>query len=172
VGMDVVKTAIETLRGSVEVSSHPGQGTTITLKLPLTLAIIDGLLVKTGEATYVMPLSAIEECVEFSTQDRAATHGRNILNIRGQIVPFVEMRKQFKIDGDRPSIEQIVINAVDGHRVGIVVDRVIGEHQIVIKTMSRLYRDVEAISGASILGDGSVALILDVSKLIQNLDAL
>ncbi len=172
VGMDVVKTAIEALRGSVEVASHRGEGTTITLKLPLTLAIIDGLLVKAGQTTFVMPLSAIEECVEFSGQQRAATHGRHIINIRGQIVPFVEMRQRFQIEGERPAIEQIVINAVDGHRVGIVVDRVIGEHQIVIKTMSRLYRQVQEISGASILGDGSVALILDVAKLMENHDAL
>ncbi|RJQ58310.1 MAG: chemotaxis protein CheA [Desulfobacteraceae bacterium] len=167
VGMDVVKRSIEALRGTVEVESAPEEGTTITLKLPLTLAIIDGLLVEIEGDNYVLPLSSVEECVELTRQDAAKTHGRNILNIRGEIVPYVPLRERFAIPGAPPDIEQVVINQVNGQRVGIVVDRVIGEHQIVIKTMSRLYRGVKEVSGATILGDGTVALILELSRLLE-----
>ena len=171
VGMDVVKRGIESLRGTISVDSTKGQGTAITLKLPLTLAIIDGLLVELNEDKFVLPLSAIEECVELSREDAARTHGRNILNIRGAIVPYVQLRERFNITGQPPDMEQVIINEVNGQRVGIVVDRVIGEHQIVIKTMSTLYQDVEEVSGATILGDGSVALILDVAKLLEEEEA-
>lgn len=170
VGMDVVKRSIENLRGAMDVQSRVGRGTTITLKLPLTLAIIDGLLVEIAKDKFVLPLSAIEECVELTREDVARTNGRNILNIRGQIVPFVPLRERFAIEGVPPAIEQVVINEVDGQRVGIVVDRVIGEHQIVIKTMNALYKNVEEISGATILGDGTVALILDMQKLLKEMD--
>jgi two-component system chemotaxis sensor kinase CheA len=170
VGMDVVKRSLESLRGAIELSSQPGQGTTITLKLPLTLAIIDGLLVEIDSDKFVLPLSSIEECVELSREDLKKTHGRNILNIRGQIVPFVPLRERFAMAGDAPVFEQVVINEVGGQRVGIVVDRVIGEHQIVIKTMNALYKNVPEISGATILGDGTVALILDVQKLLSGIE--
>ncbi len=167
VGMDVVKSGIENLRGSVDIECDKGKGTTISLKLPLTLAIIDGLLIEVAKAKYVLPLSTIEQCVELTRQDAANAHGRNVLNIRGQIVPYIPLRERFNIPGNPPDIEQVVVNEMDGQRVGIVVDRVIGEQQIVIKTMSRLYRNIEAISGATILGDGTVALIIDVPKLIE-----
>ncbi len=166
VGMDVVKSSIERLRGSVEISSVRGKGTTIILKLPLTLAIIEGLLVDIDKSKYVLPLYAIEQCVELSRQDVDRTNGRNVLNIRGRVVPYIPLRERFKILGAPPDIEQVVINEVDGQRIGIVVDRVIGERQIVIKTMSRLYQNIQEISGATILGDGTVALIIDVPKLI------
>jgi len=167
VGMDVVKRGIDELRGSIEIESAGGKGTTITLKLPLTLAIIGGLLVESEKAKYVLPLSAIEQCVELSREDAARAHGRNVLNIRGKLVPYIPLRERFNIPGNPPDIEQVIVNEVDGQRIGIVVDRVIGEHQIVIKTMSRLYRNIENISGATILGDGTVALIIDVPKLIS-----
>jgi two-component system chemotaxis sensor kinase CheA len=170
VGMDVVKRSLESLRGAIDINSRPGEGTKITLKLPLTLAIIDGLLVALGGEKYVLPLVAIEACVELSREDVARTHGRNMLDIRGQIVPFVPLRQRFGVTGPPPDIEQVVINLVDGRRVGLVVDRVIGEHQIVIKTMNALYKDIQEISGATILGDGTVALILDVQKLLQQMD--
>jgi two-component system chemotaxis sensor kinase CheA len=168
VGMDVVKRSIEALRGAIVLNTRPGAGTTITLKLPLTLAIIDGLLVQIANDKFVLPLSAIEECVELTRTTLANTHSRNILNIRGQIVPFIPLRERFAIGGEAPPVEQVVINAVDGQRVGIVVDRVIAEHQIVIKTMNSLYKDVQEVSGATILGDGTVALILDVQKLLSD----
>lgn len=168
--MDVVKRSLEALRGSIDITSRKGRGTTITLKLPLTLAIIDGLLVELGDEKFVLPLAAIESCVELTRKHVADAHGRNILNIRGQIVPYIPLRERFGIEGAPPAIEQVVINQLDGQQVGIVVDRVIGEHQIVIKTMNTLYKDVQEISGATILGDGSVALILDVQKLLHELD--
>jgi two-component system chemotaxis sensor kinase CheA len=171
VGMDVVKGGIEALRGSIDIDSTPGQGTVLSLKLPLTLAIIDGLLVETNGDKYVLPLSIIEECVELTREDVQRTHGRPILNIRGNIVPYVSLRERFQIRAKRPPIEQVVINETNGQRIGIVVDRVIGEHQIVIKTMSKIYGDVDEISGATILGDGTIALILDITRLIGKDDA-
>ncbi|MCJ8500362.1 chemotaxis protein CheA [Desulfatitalea alkaliphila] len=170
VGMDVVKRSLEALRGGIEINSEKDRGTTITLKLPLTLAIIDGLLVQIGAEKFVLPLASVEACVELTRQDVADAHGRNILNIRDRLVPYIPLRERFAVAGAPPAIEQVVINQVDDHQVGIVVDRVIGEHQIVIKTMNTLYKDVQEISGATILGDGTVALILDVQQLIHGLD--
>ncbi|MFA6149413.1 MAG: chemotaxis protein CheA [bacterium] len=167
VGMDVVKRAIEALRGTIEFDSRRGAGTTITVRLPLTLAIIDGLLVNIGEGYFVIPLSAVEECVELTREDAARFHGRDIANVRGRLIPYIRLREQFVVSGDPPSIEQIVITEVDGDRVGLVVDRVIGELQTVIKSLGRVYRDVSGISGSTILGDGTVALILDVPNLVK-----
>ena len=167
VGMDVVKRTIDNLRGSIGITSQKGTGTTITLKLPLTLAIIEGLLVQIGKEYFVLPLSAVEECVELTREDIANAHGRHLANVRGQIVPYIRLREQFMIIGRQPDIEQIVIVGVEGHRVGFVVDNVVGEHQTVIKTLGRVYKDIEGISGATILGDGTVALILDIQKLVQ-----
>jgi len=158
------------LRGAIDITSEKGKGSTITLKLPLTLAIIDGLLVKIGAELYVMPLSLVKECVELTEEDIERSHGRNIANVRGEIVPYINLREQFFINGNKPDIEQIVITEVNDHRVGFVVDDVIGEHQTVIKSLGRFYRDVEGLSGATILGDGTVALILDVPKLVQNVE--
>ncbi|MFZ0942771.1 MAG: chemotaxis protein CheA [Syntrophobacteraceae bacterium] len=170
VGMDVVKRSIEALRGSIDVSSQKGMGTTITLKLPLTLAIIDGLLVKVGDGHYVLPLSVVEECVELTREDVAKAHGRHIIHVRGGIVPYIRLRDRFAVNGDAPEVEQVVITESPGGNVGFVVDSVIGEHQTVIKNMGRIYRNVDVISGATILGDGTVALIMDVPKLVQGVE--
>ena len=171
VGMDVVKRSIDALRGSIEVSSQKGIGTTMTLKLPLTLAIIDGLLVEVGNGRYVLPLSIVEECVELTPEDVAGAHGRHITHVRGEIVPYILLRESFAIDGNAPEVQQIVITESPGGKVGFVVDKVIGEHQTVIKNMGRVYRNVDVISGATILGDGTVALIMDVPKLVQGVEA-
>lgn len=171
VGMDVVKRSIDALRGSIDVSSQKAMGTTITLKLPLTLAIIDGLLVKVGDGHYVLPLSIVEECMELTREDVARAHGRNITHVRGGIVPYIRLRERFAITGNAPEVEQIVITESPGGNVGFVVDSVVGEHQTVIKNMGRIYRDVDVISGATILGDGTVALIMDVPKLVQDVEA-
>jgi two-component system chemotaxis sensor kinase CheA len=170
VGMDVVKRSIDALRGSIEVSSHKGVGTTITLKLPLTLAIIDGLLVKVGDGHFVLPLSIVEECAELTRQDVARAHGRHMTYVRGEIVPYIRLRERFRIKGDGPEVEQIVITESKSGKVGFVVDKVVGEHQTVIKNMGRMYRQVDVISGATILGDGSVALILDAAKLVEGVE--
>ncbi|QJB57884.1 chemotaxis protein CheA [Pseudodesulfovibrio sp. zrk46] len=172
VGMDVVKRAIDSLRGTIDIDSIPGKGTTITIRLPLTLAIIDGLQVRVEDEYYVIPLSLVEECVELSRAEVEDNEtGQRILHLRGEIVPYIHIRDWFGIEGDNPPIEQIVITGVEGSRVGIVVDTVIGEHQTVIKSLSRVYKDVEGISGATIKGDGSIALILDVPSLVRRVVA-
>ena len=167
VGMDVVKRAIEALRGSIDIDSELGRGTTIRVRIPLTLAIIDSLLVAIGEDCYVIPLSIVEECIELTRADVAASHGRNLVRVRDRLVPYVHLREEFAIAGPPPEIEQVVVTAVNGNQVGFVVDHVIGEHQTVIKSLGRMYRDVQGLSGATILGDGKVALILDIPQLIQ-----
>ncbi len=167
VGMDVVKKSIDAIRGVLEISSEKGVGTTITLKLPLTLAIIDGFLTKIGADSYIFPLPLVEECVEL-TRDNAFSKGnRNLINVRGHIVPYIRLREQFAINGEAPLIEQIVITNVGGRRVGLVVDAIVGQHQTVLKSLGAFYRDVEGISGATLLGDGTVALILDIPKLVS-----
>jgi two-component system chemotaxis sensor kinase CheA len=172
VGMDVVKKSIDALQGSIEIVSKKGVGTTITLKLPLTMAIIDGLLVQIEDVLYIMPLAAIEECVELTREDVARAHGKHMASIRGEIVPYIRLREMFAHEGTSPDIEQIVTARIDGNRVGFVVDQVVGQHQTVIKSMSRMYRNIEHISGATILGDGNVALILDLGKLAQQAEVL
>ena len=167
VGMDVVRTNIDALRGSVDVKSVEGVGTTVTLKIPLTLAIIEGLLTRVGDERYVLPLAAVEECVELEEEEAGASRGRNLANIRGELVPYVHLRRHFNIHGKRAEIEQIVVTHVDGQRVGFVVDEVIGQHQTVIKNLGSMYRNVKEISGATILGDGTLALIIDVACLVQ-----
>ncbi|WP_319466588.1 chemotaxis protein CheA [uncultured Pseudodesulfovibrio sp.] len=171
VGMDVVKRAIDSLRGTIDIDSFPGKGTTITIRLPLTLAIIDGLQVQVADGFYVIPLSLVEECVELANDDVDDESGQRILHLRGEIVPYIHLRDWFGIEGDSPPIEQIVITGVEGSRIGIVVDTVIGEHQTVIKSLSRVYKDVEGLSGATIKGDGSIALILDVPSLVRRVVA-
>lgn len=172
VGMDVVKRGIEGLHGAITIDSQQGVGTTITLKIPLTLAIIDSLLVKIADNHFVLPLATVEECVELSQDDVCAAHGRNLAKVRGNLTPYISLREQFAIHGTRPEIEQIVIISVRGLRIGFVVDCVVGEHQTVIKPLGRLYQDVKGISGATILGDGSVALILDPGVLAQAAERL
>ncbi|HVN97189.1 MAG TPA: chemotaxis protein CheA [Syntrophorhabdaceae bacterium] len=168
VGMDVVKSAIDVLRGTIDIASEEGRGTTVLIRLPLTLAIIEGLIVTLGGRYYILPLSIVEECVELTEQDARKSHGRNLAHIRGDLVPYVRLRKEFDIPGEAPPIEQIVITGCNGEKVGLVVDKVIGEHQTVIKNLGRCYRDVDAVSGATILGDGTVALIVDTAKVIKN----
>jgi len=167
VGMDVVKRAIDELCGGIDIFSRPGEGTTFTLKLPLTLAIIDGLLVKISGDFFLFPLSAVEECIELHKTDAEKAHGSNLVTVRGEILPYIRLREQFTIAGKPPKIEQVVLTEADGQRVGFVVDEVVGEHQAVIKALGRMYRDVRGLSGATVLGDGSVALILDLPQLVQ-----
>ncbi len=167
VGMDVVKRAIDELRGSIDVESENGKGTTITVKLPLTLAIIDGLQIVIGNEYYVIPLSTVEECVELIRENENDTRER-ILNLRGEIVPYISLRSWFEVPGERPEIEQVVVVRVQDGRVGLVVDNVIGEHQTVIKSLGKVYKDVEGISGATIKGDGTMALILDIQNLVRH----
>jgi two-component system chemotaxis sensor kinase CheA len=167
VGMDVVKRSVEALRGTIEIASKPGAGTTVTLKLPLTLAIIDGLLVRIGEAYFVLPLASTLECIELTRQDIERANGKHVANVRGEIIPYIRLREYFDIRTERPEIEQIMVAETEGGRYGFVVDQVLGDHQTVIKNLGRLYRHVNIVSGATILGNGSVALILDPQRLVQ-----
>ncbi|MBP2307707.1 chemotaxis protein CheA [Azospirillum melinis] len=166
IGMDVVKRTIDGLRGTIEVSSLPGGGTEITLGLPLTLAIIDGLLVRVGQGRYVIPLFAVEECVELPADVERRHANRNFLNIRGALVPFLRLRDSFAVRHPPDPYQKVVIISSGDKRVGLVVDQVLGDHQTVIKSMSKLHADVANFSGATILGDGSVALILDIAQIV------
>jgi len=166
VGMDVVRRAVETLRGSIDIASTAGEGTRVMLHLPLTLAIIDGLLVRVGNGRYVIPLSAIEECVALSVAADTRSQGHRFLNIRDRIVPFLRLRELFDTGTPPDPFQKVVIVASGDQRIGLVVDQLIGDHQTVIKSLSRLHADVAAFSGATILGDGAVALILEVAHLV------
>jgi two-component system chemotaxis sensor kinase CheA len=166
VGMDVVKRTIEGLRGALEMTSVDGKGSVVTLRIPLTLAIIDGLLVRVAADRYVIPLAAVEECVELSPEQDLRSSGRQLINLRGQLTPFIRLRELFAT-GVAPDPHQKVVIVSTGHeRVGLVVDQILGDHQTVIKSLSTLHADVETFSGATILGDGGVALILDVPHMI------
>ncbi|MBY5362089.1 chemotaxis protein CheA [Rhizobium leguminosarum] len=166
VGMDVVKKTVEALRGAIDIASVPGQGSEVSLRIPLTLAIIDGLLVRVGSGRYVIPLSAVEECLELSLEEDLRSRGRSFISLRDSLVPFLRLRDLFRT-GTKPDVHQkVVVISTGTERVGLVVDQIIGDHQTVIKSMSKLHNNVATFSGATILGDGSVALILDVGHLV------
>ncbi|MBB4396246.1 chemotaxis protein CheA [Bradyrhizobium sp. ERR14] len=165
VGMDVVKRTIENMRGSIDLSTRPGQGTTVTLRLPLTLAIIEGLLIRVGEGRYIIPLSAVEECIELTAEDERS-RGRNFLNVRGNLVPFLRLREIMTASGTPDRHQKTIIISTGETHVGLVADQIIGNHQTVIKSLSKLHSDVTMFSGATILGDGTAALILDVAQLV------
>jgi two-component system chemotaxis sensor kinase CheA len=166
VGMDVVKRSVEALRGQISLTSELGKGTTIRLQLPLTLAIIDGLLVAVSDARFVLPMSLVEECVELTELDIERSHNNRLANVRGELVPYIRLRDLFGSAGKRPPIEQIAITTVEGKRYGFVVDGVVGQHQTVIKSLGRMYQGTRGLSGATILGDGTLALIVDVPALL------
>jgi len=167
VGMDVVKKQVEKLRGSVNVESQKGTGTTITLKIPLTLAIIDGLLVRIGTDHFVFPLSIVEKCIELSEKDRIDTKRRNMMNYKGETIPYTCLRRQLQIDGTPEKRERIVVAESSSGLIGFGVDQVIGHHQTVIKKLGKIYQNIEGVGGATILGDGQVALILDINRLAE-----
>ena len=164
VGMDVVKKTIEALRGSIDITAEPGAGTAIVLRLPLTLAIIEGLLIRVGEGRYVLPLAAVEECVELPADGRR-DRGRNFLSIRGDLVPFLRLRTLFAAAGEPDPHQKVVIVSVGDARIGLVADQILGNHQTVIKSLSKLHADVATFSGATILGDGTAALIIDPAQI-------
>jgi two-component system chemotaxis sensor kinase CheA len=167
VGMDVVRRNIEALRGMVELDSTPGEGTTVRIRLPLTLAIIDGFLVGVGDSAYVVPLEMVLECVELSDADRRALTQRAYINLRGEVLPFVRLHDHFEVGGKGSRRENIVVVQYGGRKAGLVVDQLMGEFQTVIKPLGKMFSRVKGISGSTILGTGEVALILDVQALIQ-----
>jgi two-component system chemotaxis sensor kinase CheA len=168
VGMDVVRQRVDSLRGAVDVTSKFGEGTSVTLRLPLTLAIIDGLLVTIGDAYFVLPLANTQECIELTRADVISSNGKHLASVRGELVPYIRLREHFNIPAERPEIEQIMVVETEQGRYGFVVDRVIGDCQTVIKNLGRFYRHVQVVSGATILGNGAAALILDPERLAQD----
>ncbi len=172
VGMDVVKRNVEALRGMVEIESSEGIGATVRIRLPLTLAIIDGFMVKVGKHFYVIPLDMVVECVELTETDRVEAKRRHYINLRGEVLPYVRLKELFDENGVRPPYENIVVVRYAGRKTGLVVDELHGEVQAVIKSLGRMYRNVEGISGATILGDGTVALIIDVPHLVQSAEGI
>jgi two-component system chemotaxis sensor kinase CheA len=162
VGLDVVKRSITALRGSVSVTSTEGLGTTVAVRLPLTLAIINGFLVGLGQSVFVVPLDMIEECVELSAQP-----GHDYTTLRGGLLPFIRLREMFAIEGDAGQRQNVVVVKHAGRKAGLVVDTLLGEFQTVIKPLNKMFNRVKCISGSSILGTGEVALILDVPTLVQ-----
>ena len=162
VGMDVVKRNITALRGNVAIASEPGRGTTVTVRLPLTLAIINGFQVAVGKSVFVVPMDMVDECVEFT-----AEAGHDYTDLRGQVLPFIRLRTLFDVPGTAAARQNIVVVKHAGQKFGLVVDALLGEAQTVLKPLSRMFAQVRGISGSSILGSGDVALILDVPLLMQ-----
>ena len=162
VGMDVVRSNITALRGTVEVRSVPGQGTTVQVRLPLTLAIIDGFQVRVGHSVFVIPLEMVDECVEY-----LGTPAQHYTDLRGTVLPFIRLRQHFALQGPGSARPNIVVIQHGTQRFGLLVDELLGEAQAVIKPLSRIFRQARGISGSSILGNGKVALILDIAALHQ-----
>ena len=167
VGMDVVKRQIDRLRGMVTISSEPGKGTAISLRLPLTLAIIEGLRVEVGGDSFILPMSSVAENIELDRAQRSRNNGRNVAAVRGELIPYIDLREAFGLPGSPPPIEKVVIVNHEEHRVGLVVDRVLGTHQTVLQSLGRFLRNVAVVSGSTVMGDGSVALILDIREIVQ-----
>lgn len=166
VGMDVVKRQITALRGAVDVESTLGVGTAITIILPLTLSIIDGLLVQIHDTKYVIPLSVVEKCYEVKAQD-ITNRFDNMLEFETELVPFFNLREEFGIYAEMPPIQQMIVVRNNGKKIGITVDRVLDEYQAVIKPLGKLYKNVDIISGATILGDGTIALVMDTNQIVR-----
>ena len=167
VGMDVVRRNVMELRGRTEIDSEVGEGTTIRIILPLTLAIIDGFLVGVEKSAFVVPLDVVQECVELSDHKKAEQDGQTYINLRGNVLPLLNIRHQFGIRGEKPRRRSVVVVRAEGQSVGLEVDRLMGEFQTVIKPLGPVFSGLSGISGSTIMGNGEVALILDVQGLVQ-----
>lgn len=171
VGMDVVRKNIEALNGSIEIESKPGYGTKMIVRLPLTLAIIDGFLVKVGDAVYVIPLDMVVECIEFPEKEKGLMVDRHYLNLRGQVLPFMSLRELFNDTSEQLTERESIVVVQYGHyRAGLVVDALLGEFQTVIKPLNKLFQNLKGISGSTILGNGEVAMIIDVPGMLQKIE--
>lgn len=170
VGMDVVNRQMEIIGGSLAIESEETKFSRITLKIPLTLAIVEGLLVRIGLEHFIVPLSVVVGCMEFIQADQRKNS--SIVLFQDRQLPFVNMREFFSIPGERNSIEQIVIVTIKDQQFGLLVDQIIGGNQTVIKPLGKLFRNATGISNGSILGDGSVALIIDVEQIIGSLETI
>lgn len=165
VGMDVVKRKVEEIRGEVELHSTVGEGTTITIKLPLTLSITDGLLVKIADTLFVVPLSVVDTI--FAVKHGELKEYNNLVVLAGQQMPYVYLRSVFDYPTNEEEQEQVVVVKYLDTSVGLVVDKVIGEYQAVLKSLGRTFKNLDIVSGATILGDGTIALVLDTAKVIR-----
>jgi two-component system chemotaxis sensor kinase CheA len=168
VGMDVVRRNVEALRGSVDLESHEGRGTTVRMRMPLTLAIIDGFLVEAAGEVYVLPLDAVLECVELPADQRDRQEANGLINLRGSPMPYLRLRNLYSLRGPPAVRENVVILEQSGRRAGLVVDALLGESQAVIKPLGPLFQDLPGVSGSTILGNGRVSLILDVAALLRD----
>jgi two-component system chemotaxis sensor kinase CheA len=166
VGLDVVRRNINALRGMVEVSSTGGKGTTITIRLPLTLAIIDGFSVKVGTETFIVPLEHVTECTELPADERTP-EASGILRLRGMALPYIRLRRVFGLSGQAPKKENIVVVKINEFHAGIAVDELLGGMQTVVKPLGKAFQGVSGIAGSTVLGDGRVGLILDVPSLMR-----
>lgn len=169
VGMDVVKRNITLLRGTVDLDSQTGKGTVVRIRLPLTLAIINGFLVGIGQSTYVIPLDMVQECIELSEDDRLASREQGYLDLRGEVLPLVYLRDHFNHEGPPARRQNVVVVRYAELKAGLVVDDLLGEFQTVIKPLGKLFGALRGISGSTILGSGAVALILDVPALLTQI---
>ena len=176
VGMDVVRRNIEALRGTVTVTSDPGQGAQIEIRMPLTLAIIDGFLVGVGASKFVFPLDAVVEVIERGPAAMGSPHGRDdgpdlrgrgVVELRGQVLPVLDLRRLYGLDSPEPERSSVVVIRAGSSRYGVIVDQLLGQHQTVIKPLGRMLSSLRGMSGSSILGNGEVALIFDVISLSQ-----
>jgi two-component system chemotaxis sensor kinase CheA len=166
VGLDVVRRNIDLLRGTIEVSSTAGKGSTIVIRLPLTLAIIDGFSVRVGSETFVVPLEHVTECTELPAE-QCSSEASGILSLRGTALPYVRLRRVFSLSGQAPKRENIVVVKVNEFHAGIAVDELLGGMQAVVKPLGRAFRGVAGIAGSTVLGDGRVGLIIDVPSLLR-----
>lgn len=168
VGMDVVKKNIEALRGFVEIQTEKGMGTTIIIKLPLTLAIIDGFMIKLAKQSYIIPLDMIDECVELTQENKKDINKNKFINLREHILPILDLREFFKYKiRSKEKRDNVVVVRFGTLRVGLIVDEIIGEFQTVIKPMNRVFEKLQGIGSVTILGDGKVAPILDIPVLLK-----
>ncbi|MDB4975848.1 MAG: CheA signal transduction histidine kinase [Myxococcaceae bacterium] len=162
VGMDVVKRTVEQLRGEVQIDSRPGRGSRFRIRLPLTLAIIDGFQVAIGDTIFVIPLSTVVECADMTREQGM----QNLLSLRGEPLPYLRLRDVFQLEPHRGARESLVVVRHGAARVGLVVDRLIGDAQAVIKPLGEMFRSIRFVSSSTILGDGTIALILDIPTLV------
>lgn len=169
VGMDVVKRNITLLRGTVDLDSRPGKGTVVRIRLPLTLAIINGFMVGIDQSTYVIPLDMVQECIELDEDLRQSSRDTGYLDLRGEVLPLVHLRDHFNHEGPVARRQNVVVVRNAEHKAGLVVDDLLGEFQTVIKPLGKLFGALRGISGSTILGSGAVALILDVPVLLNQI---
>ena len=169
VGMDVVRTNISRMNGSLELDSQQGRGSQVTIKLPLTVAIIQALLVEVGNATFAVPLASVVEAVKVTKDDIKSVNGQAVLNLRERILPLLDLAQTFQIPNERTNDEcYVVVVAIGAQRFGVVVDRLRAQEEVVIKSLGDFLANVQGVAGATITGDGKVVLILDMSDLVKD----